>query len=156
MGANLPAPATPKRSAAGRDTKYREEYADQARKLCLLGATDKELADFFEVTEQTVNNWKRAHPAFFESIRAGKIKADAEVADSLYRRATGEHVVAEKLVKKDDGSFEALRYKQYIPGDPQAAFRWLLNRRPVDWRDKKEVEHSGGIVAKMQSLDEAL
>lgn len=34
--------------AIGRPTKYRPEFAEQARKLCLLGATDKELADFFE------------------------------------------------------------------------------------------------------------
>jgi hypothetical protein len=31
----------------GRPTKYKEEYNEQAYKLCLLGATDKELADFF-------------------------------------------------------------------------------------------------------------
>lgn len=34
---------------AGRPTKYKKEYDDQAFKLCLLGATDKEIADFFEV-----------------------------------------------------------------------------------------------------------
>jgi DNA-binding XRE family transcriptional regulator len=33
----------------------REEYDEQARKLCLLGATDAELADFFGVSEQTLN-----------------------------------------------------------------------------------------------------
>lgn len=35
-------------SKGGRPTKYKEEYTDQAYKLCLLGATDKEMADFFE------------------------------------------------------------------------------------------------------------
>lgn len=120
----------------GRDSKYRPEFADQVRKLCLLGATDREIADFFEVTEQTVNNWKREHPAFFESMRAGKIKADAEVADSLYQRATGLHIQAEKLMKKDDGTYEAVRYQQYLPGDPQAAYRWLLNRRRENWSEK--------------------
>lgn len=43
--------------AGGRPSKYREEYADQARKLCLLGATDADLASFFEVNEDTVNEW---------------------------------------------------------------------------------------------------
>ena len=41
----------------GRKSEYRIEYADQALKLCLLGATDKELAEFFSVSEQTLNKW---------------------------------------------------------------------------------------------------
>lgn len=129
----------------GRKGAYRAEFADQARKLCLLGATDAELGDFFEVTETTINNWKHRHPAFLESIRAGKVIADAEVADSLYRRATGEYVQLEKLMKKDDGTFEAVRYRGYVPGDPNAAYRWLLNRRRQDWTDKTEHVHSGSI-----------
>lgn len=129
----------------GRKSAYRPEFAEQARKLCLLGATDAELADFFEVSETTVNNWKAKHPAFLESIRAGKVIADAEVADSLYKRATGEYVQLEKVVKNSDGKFEAIRYKGYIPGDPTAAFRWLLNRRRQNWTDKSELVHSGEI-----------
>ena len=31
----------------GRPTKYKPEYSAQAQKLCLLGATDAEMADFF-------------------------------------------------------------------------------------------------------------
>ena len=58
---------------AGRPTNYKKEYDEQAYKLCLLGATDKEMADFFNVKEQTINNWKKNHPSFFESIKRGKI-----------------------------------------------------------------------------------
>lgn len=133
----------------GRKSSYRPEYADQARKLCLLGATDKELADFFAVSETTIQNWKRAHPAFLASIAEGRVVADANVADSLYKRATGEYVQLEKLVKikGEDGAekYEAIRYKSYIPGDPNAAYRWLLNRRRQDWTDKTEHIVSGTI-----------
>jgi endoglucanase Acf2 len=130
----------------GRKSKYQPDFADQARKLCLLGAVDEELADFFGVCIATIYNWQNEHPAFLEAIRAGKVKADAEVADSLYKRATGEYVQLEKLMKKDDGSFEAVRYKSYIPGDPNAAFRWLLNRRRQNWSDKAQVELSGNLT----------
>ena len=37
---------------AGRPTEYKEEYNEQVYKLCLLGAKDKELADFFNVEEK--------------------------------------------------------------------------------------------------------
>lgn len=125
----------------GRKSLYRPEFAGQAFKLCLLGATDPELASFFDVSERTIHNWKDEHPAFLQAIIDGKVKADAEVAHSLYKTATGHQITAEKLVKKEDGTFEAVRYKQFIPGDPNAAYRWLLNRRRQDWRDRQTVEH---------------
>ena len=43
---------------SGRPTKYKDEYCEQAYKLCLLGATDKEMADFFQVSLSTLNLWK--------------------------------------------------------------------------------------------------
>jgi hypothetical protein len=133
----------------GRKSLYRPEYAEQARKLCLLGYTDEELAKFFNVATSTFYKWQHDHPAFSEAIIAGKDVADAEVADSLYKRATGEYIQLEKLVKVkgEDGkeTYEAVRYKSFLPGDPQAAFRWLLNRRRLNWADKSEMVHSGTI-----------
>jgi RNA polymerase-interacting CarD/CdnL/TRCF family regulator len=73
----------------GRPTKYNEKYPNQAYKLCLLGATDEELANFFEVCEDTINEWKNVHDEFSVSIKKGKINADANVANSLYKRALG-------------------------------------------------------------------
>lgn len=57
----------------GRKSSYKEEYANQALKLCLLGAIDKELAEFFGVSEQTLNKWKKDFPEFLESLKKGKI-----------------------------------------------------------------------------------
>lgn len=69
-----------KDSKSGRPSLYKEEYADQAYNYCLLGATDKDLANFFDVTETTINNWKLDHHEFFESIKKGKEIADASTA----------------------------------------------------------------------------
>ena len=73
----------------GRPTKYEERFAEQARKLCLLGATDEELASFFEVNPDTIHEWKKVHAEFSESIKKGKVEADSNVADRLYQRAMG-------------------------------------------------------------------
>jgi len=129
----------------GRDSKYRVEFNEQARKLCLLGYTDEELAAFFNICVATLNNWKRDIPAFLESIKEGKEAADANVADSLYRRATGETVLVERVIKDEQGKHDVLKISQYIPGDVQAQRLWLLNRRKLNWRDKQEIEHSGSI-----------
>jgi hypothetical protein len=129
----------------GRDSKYRVEFNEQARKLCLLGYIDKELADFFGVCERTINNWKDEYPAFLQSIMAGKDAADAEVADSLYRRATGENIIVERAVK-DGENYEIMKLTQFVPGEVAAQRLWLLNRRKGNWRDKVETEHSGNVT----------
>lgn len=128
---------------AGRPTDYREEYNEQVEKLCKLGATDKEIADFFDVTEQTVNNWKSEHPEFFESIKRGKILADAEVANSLYKKATG-FTNEEVKIFQYEGESVIIPFKAYYPPDTAAINIWLKNRRgrvekgAQRWADKVE------------------
>lgn len=123
---------------AGRPTKYKEEYNEQARKLCLLGATDKELADFFNVDEATVNRWKIDYPEFCESIKSGKASADANVADRLYQRAMGyEHRDVDLKIYK--GQIIETPVIKCYPPDPTSAIFWLKNRQSTKWRDKQEV-----------------
>src|SRR5581483_513083 len=81
------ATATPK--TKGRPPTYRAEFAVQAAKLCALGATDAELADFFGVHERTIGRWQATHPEFGAALKAGKERADERVERSLYQRAVG-------------------------------------------------------------------
>ena len=129
------------KSKRGRPTKYRPEFAEQARKLCLLGLTDTGLADFFGVDEATIHRWKHAHADFCRSIQAGKMVADAEVADSLYRSAVGGHYVTEDRVATGAGGApaEAQPLRRQVPPSVQAQSLWLRNRQPRLWRDKIEV-----------------
>jgi hypothetical protein len=143
---------------AGRPTDYRPEYNEQAYKLCLLGATDKELADFFDVTEQTINNWKSEYSEFFESIKKGKDLADANVADRLYQRAIGFEHDSEEIKVVSDGqgmgsSIERVPVKKIYPPDTVAAIFWLKNRQKKKWRDKIEhglTDNDGNDVAPVQ------
>jgi len=125
---------------AGRPSKYKIEYAEQAYKLCLLGATDKDLAKFFEVTESTLNLWKQQHEEFSESLKEGKIEADAIVAQKLYHRAIGyEHIETITAAYQGQITDKLDVIKHYAP-DPTAAIFWLKNRQPDKWRDKQEIE----------------
>lgn len=138
---------------AGQPTKFKEEFIIQVEKLCKLGATDKELADFFEVDESTINNWKEAHPEFFVSIKRGKLEADANVAQRLYERAMGFEHDSEEIkvlsMGKEGSMIERVPIRKIYPPDPTAAIFWLKNRQPGKWRDKQEIdqktEHSGSI-----------
>lgn len=128
----------------GRPTKYKAEYPDLAYKFCLLGATDCDLATFFEVSESTINGWKIEHPEFLESLKKGKERADATIAQSLYHRAKGyEH--PEDKIFNDNGQPLIVPTIKHYPPDSTAAIFWLKNRRSKDWRDKQEVEVIGEI-----------
>ncbi len=71
-------------------TKYEEKFTEQVRKLCMLGATDVEIADFFNVSERSINNWKKDYPEFLQSIKEGKEYHDNERAETaLLSRALG-------------------------------------------------------------------
>lgn len=128
----------------GRPTKYNPDFNFQVEKLCKLGATDKEIADFFDVAESTINLWKEQHPEFSESIKAGKIQADANVAQSLYHRAIGyEHEDVDiRVVDKEIVETPLIKY---YPPDPTAAIFWLKNRQSAKWREKQEVEQTTTI-----------
>lgn len=134
-----------------RPTDYRQEYAEQARKLCLLGFTDKQLAVFFGVNESTINRWKQKYPEFCKSIKSGKVIADAQVAESLFKRATGMEV--EEVEVRGDGDNEIKRVtKKHISPDTTAQIFWLKNRQPELWRDKPTVENSAQEAVPVQII----
>lgn len=152
--------------AAGRPSEYNPEFVEQVRKLCLLGATDAELADFFEVCEATLNNWKNAHPEFLESIKSGKRIADAEVAQKLYGRAIGSEWTEEAAIKVKTVHYEngkrsmeeekvvTIPVKCAAPPDTTACIFWLKNRKSSDWRDKQDIAVTGTLTVNV--LDEIL
>lgn len=143
-----------------RQTDYREEYDKQAKKLCLLGAVDKDLADFFDVCEATINNWKKDHPSFLESIKEGKSVADAKVAQSLYQRAKGYYHAEDKIFNggfDEDGSQRepvVVPTVKHYPPDTTACIFWLKNRKPEAWRDKQEIDQNQNITVEVVQYGE--
>lgn len=122
---------------AGRPTKYKPEFVEQARKLCELGATDMELADFFEVTVTTLNRWKISYPEFCVSLTCGKDVCDERVVRSLYNRAVGYEHEAVKIFMPAGASEPVYApYREHVPPDTGAAMNWLKNRRRSEWADK--------------------
>ena len=123
--------------------------------MCLLGATDKQLADCFEVSEQTINNWKKKYKEFNLALKEGKMYSDAMVAKALYNRALGQ-TVKEVKTNEDGSSSETVKE---IPPDPTSMIFWLKNRQPDFWRDKQSLEHTGkdgGPIITKQERSERL
>jgi hypothetical protein len=139
-------PAMP---GAGRPSLYQPEYADKVYKLALLGASDKEMADFFDIDVRTFYNWQKDHERFFQSIKRGKLEADAHTAHSLYHRANGYSHPAVKIFMPA-GADEPVYadYVEHYPPDTGAAKHFLaVRRRRADgltWQDRQEVSGPDG------------
>ncbi len=126
----------------GRPTSFKADYAKQAEKLCALGATDEDLADFFKVSIRTISNWKSEHDEFLQALKGGKDNADTRVERSLYQRAIGYTSDAVHFASYQ-GVVTQTPYREHVPPDTTAMIFWLKNRRPDLWRDKNIQEHTG-------------
>ncbi len=70
---------------AGRPSKFKDEYIEQARKLAALGATDQEIADFFEVLP-TEDDWLLACLLLIRQDRRGVISVQKRARANQRRK----------------------------------------------------------------------
>lgn len=120
-----------------RPTKFEPKFIKQAYKLALLGLTDAEMAAVLDIAQSTFHKWKKDFPKFSESLNAGKAPADAEVAASLFERATG-YSHPDTHISSYEGEITRTRITKHYPPDTAAAFIWLKNRQPDRWRNEPE------------------
>lgn len=125
-----------------RPSSYKPEYAEQAAKLCRLGATDADLADFFEVNTTTIWRWKCEYEAFCNALKTNKDIADDKIERSLFQRASGYSFDSVKIFQYEGNPVE-VSYRENVPPDTTACIFWLKNRRPKEWRDRRIEEISG-------------
>jgi hypothetical protein len=131
----------------GRPSTFKPDYAEQAKKLCaILGATDLELADFFNVSLRTIADWQTQHAEFREAVKLGKDEADSRIEKSLYHRAAGYSYDAVKVFCTKDGVTK-VEYREHMPPDTTACIFWLKNRRPGQWGEKSDVAAENVIYA---------
>ncbi len=136
----------------GVKSKFKPQYVEEARKLAASGMTDREMAKHFGVVESTFYLWKIEHPEFSEATALAKEEADNRVERSLYHRAMGYSHEAVKIVTAG-GKVQKVAYVEHYPPDASAAIFWLKNRRPKEWRDRKEFTGDGGAPLIPESSD---
>lgn len=131
------APPVPLKGPGGRPEKYRPEFAEQAAKLCRLYATNIDMADFFGVSERTLDSWKFTHPEFGAAVKRTKDEVDQLVVHSLARRALG-YSHAEEVVFQYQGEVVRAQTRKQYPPDTAACIFWLKNRQSEQWRQNPE------------------
>lgn len=112
------------------------------------GLTDVQIAKNMGIGQTTLKNWKKDYVSLMSALKKTKEVVDFEVENALYKRAVGFHYEEEKTYIEEVNGKRRIRketYKRYALPDTTAQIFWLKNRKPLDWRNKIEIEDTGDI-----------
>lgn len=99
------------------------------------GLTDEQIAKNMGITAKTLYAWKNKYGEICKSLKRGKEVVDRLVENALLKRALGYSYTEITY----EGGVETKRVvKEFVP-DTTAQIFWLKNRKPEDWRDKREI-----------------
>lgn len=108
------------------------------------GLTDEQIAHNMGINAKTLYQWKKKFDPISKSLKRGKEVVDIQVENALYKKAIGGFAVEEQTIEEltPDGFImtKRIKNKKYIPPDTAAMIFWLKNRKPDEWRDKREFE----------------
>lgn len=122
----------------GRPTKYNPDQLILVEGWARDGLIDEQIAHNLGIGVSTLNEWKQRYPEFAVAIKKGKDVVDREVENAMLRSAMGFEYTEEAVTNR--GTVVTLR--RFQPPNVTAQIFWLKNRKPREFRDKQEVEHS--------------
>lgn len=139
----------------GRRGKY-EDWLDEDSLLKVQGwardgLSNEQIAHNMGITFQTLYKWQDKYSELREALKKGKEVVDREVENAMLKRALGyeyDEVTQEPVTDKDTGITEmrvTKRVTKQIVPDVTAQIFWLKNRKPNEFRDKRDVELSGSV-----------
>lgn len=113
------------------------------------GLTDEQIAHNLGISPSTFYEYKKIHSEFSEALKVNKEISDRHVENALYKNALGysyDEITKERVLNQESGEYElqvTKVVKKEVQGNTSAQIFWLKNRKPKDWRDKQEIQHSG-------------
>ncbi len=111
------------------------------------GLTDEQIATNIGIAYSTLRDWRDKYPALSAALKKGKEVVDRQVENALLQRALGyEYTETTREYVPELGEMHVTKKvtKQVAP-DTTAQIFWLKNRKPQEWRDKRDVDLSGSI-----------
>lgn len=120
------------------------------------GLTDEQIAYNMGITAKTLYVWKNKYGEISESLKRGKEVIDRHVENALLKRALGyqfDEVTKENVFDEQEGRYDLKITKvvtKEVHPDTTAQIFWLKNRKPQQWRDKQDIEHSGLMTVRQQ------
>lgn len=108
------------------------------------GLIDEQIAYNIGITRETLSQWKNKYSDISDALKKGKEVVDRQVENALLKRALGYKYEEIKTEETEEGKKVTVTIKEVVP-DTTAQIFWLKNRKPDQWRDKQQIEHSGEI-----------
>ena len=99
------------------------------------GLIDKQIAHNMGINAATLYDWKNKYAEISEALKRGKEVVDRLVENALLKRALGYSYTEITY----EGGVETKRVVKEVVPDTTAQIFWLKNRKPEDWRDKREI-----------------
>lgn len=121
---------------------------------CRDGLTMDNIAKNLDVAKSTFFEYVKEHSELSDSLKKNKEVADVIIENELYEKAKGKVITLNKVKVLNDGSCIDYQEEAYIPGDTTAQIFWLKNRKPKEWRDKQEIEHSGTLDVDIERMND--
>lgn len=115
------------------------------------GLTDEQIAANIGISRSTLNEWKNRFSDISDTLKRGKEIVNIQVENALLKRALGytyKETTRESQFNPQTEKYEMVVTKEVtkeVVPDTTAQIFWLKNRKPEEWRDKKDVEHSGSV-----------
>lgn len=120
------------------------------------GLTDEQIASNMGIGYSTLQTWKSKHQDIQDTLKRGKAVVDIQVENALLKRALGysyDEVTKERVLDYDPSTGQVVgshmevtkTVRKEVQGDTTAQIFWLKNRRPEQWRDKRDVSVEGEI-----------
>lgn len=110
------------------------------------GLTDEQIAANMGIGYSTLQTWKSKYQDIRDTLKRGKEVIDRQVENALLKRALGyryKETTRELVTDKETGYSELvvtkIVEKEVVP-DTTAQIFWLKNRKPEEWRDKRDVD----------------
>jgi len=129
----------------------RSRWDEVESKLALItawardGLIDEQIAKNLGIGMSTLSKYKVEHIELVEALKVGKEVIDYEVENMLLKRAMGYEYSEDKEVTDPQGGITYTTTTKTVIPDTTAQIFWLKNRKPKEWRDKQELEHSGDL-----------
>lgn len=109
------------------------------------GLTDEQIAENIGISRSTLSKWKNDHSDISDTLKRGKEVIDRQVENALLKRALGYEYTEITKELTDAGMQTTKKVTKQVVPDTTAQIFWLKNRKPNEWRDKQDINHSGDI-----------
>ena len=106
------------------------------------GLTVEQIADNLGIAKSTFCLYQNEHSELSDALKNGREVIDYMVENALLKAALGYDYREEELNKITG---EPIELRKVAHPNTTALIFWLKNRKPREWRDKQEMEHSGSL-----------